>query len=220
LGDGGTDTAAKPALPDGPHSNSADSAWPGLDLKRGRQLFADESQYKILLQRFSLSLQETSAALQQAASSAQIRAIAHKLQGAAASLCVADVAQCAAHLEAACRADQPLTVLKQQLQEAIELALFSIARYAPDHKPVASLPKGSESSPSPEGTMQLAAQLRTALRALNADRPDEVEPVLNNLGLSLGDTAIADIRKSVQRYAFRQAEAQIHALAATLELVL
>lgn len=189
------------------------NAWPGLDLQRGQSVFSDPDRYGELLIRFA---NELSPSLDRILGLPTDEACAqlHRLKGAAANLGLPDVAANAGALEAAWRQQRSDTGLVDALTRACQIAQHTIRRYAGEARPTAA-PAATE-----RDAELLRQLLRDALDALDDDRPDDIEALLKRLTPLLGSDLLAGVKRAVQGYTFRQAEAEIHALATRLNLML
>ena len=110
-------------------SSASPTAWPGLSVEKGLELWGDAASYGRYLRRFAMEYADVMDRLA-AANPAELSAIAHKLKGSAAFLALDEVSACADQIEAAARASGALAVDIRPLGAALATALDSIASYS------------------------------------------------------------------------------------------
>jgi len=204
--------AAAAKSTDNPHTATPEADhWPGLDTARGTAIFGDADHYRQVLRRFARDYHGVCQTLQNAPAE-QAADTVHKLKGAAANLGLSDVAHCAGAMVLNPQAQGAEPASLAALQRAMETALASIERYAPEAAPTPA------SDPANTDAQRVASLLQSALSALDQDRPDAIEPILTELRLQLGDAAVAALAQAVQSFDFRSAEAQVRQLATALQL--
>ncbi|TCJ15790.1 response regulator [Parasulfuritortus cantonensis] len=197
--------ALAPAAESGP---GAGSPLPGIDVERGLRVWRDQAVYRQYLQRFAQEYRASAELLRQSDGDAA-SALAHKLKGVAGNLALGEVAGHAQEVDALARNGDDLGAAIDRLQAALDVALASIRRYAPE--------PGPDTAALPEFDRHLVTgQLGRALAALDADNPDGVEPLLAELAEQLPGPRIEAIRLAVETFDFRAGEAAIRRLAEEL----
>jgi PAS domain S-box-containing protein len=116
-----------PAIPEGGDGE----LYPGLDIARALALWKNPEVYRNFLRQFAGDYGGCIAVLRQGDAVAS-ESLAHKLKGAAGSLRLTEVAECATQLDRALRKGQATAALLDALQAAMDTALASIRRYAPE----------------------------------------------------------------------------------------
>jgi HPt (histidine-containing phosphotransfer) domain-containing protein len=142
-------------------------------------------------------------------------ALAHKLKGAAGNLSLVDVARYAGEIDQKLKAGSDVTGLMTDLQQALGVALASIALYAPVDTTHDSLPPLDAMTRG-----SIAPLLSALLQALDADNPDHAEPVLNELAMVLPQEHLQLVRATLNDFDFRGAESATRQLAENLEIIL
>src|SRR5574338_686293 len=133
----------RPERPPSPPGQAAgvtppgDDAYPGLDIPKGLALWKDAQAYRHFLRQFADDFGACADTLRRA-SPAESGPLVHRLKGAAGSLHIVDVAECATRLDQALRKGLPTGPLVDALQAALDAALDSIRRYAPETSAAAS----------------------------------------------------------------------------------
>ncbi len=188
---------------------------PGISVERGLDIWKDASLYNQYLRKFAKDYAQTANNLvHMDASSAS--ALAHKLKGTAGNLGLTEIASLAGEIDheihASGKANRE-TLLK--IQSAMQIALGSIDRYAPDSY------QGNESASSDViDLVLLAPLLQSMIRALNTDNPDVIEPILSEFDLVLPAVLLAPIREAVENFDYRACEASIRTLAISFDITL
>jgi signal transduction histidine kinase/DNA-binding response OmpR family regulator/HPt (histidine-containing phosphotransfer) domain-containing protein len=196
-----------------PLASDADQNLPGLAVGRGLAIWTDAEAYRQYLRKFAREYRNSATAMAQAQRAAAAT-LAHKLIGAAGNLALVEVAALAAETDRVLRAGEDPAATLTQLQAALDIALESIGRYAPDDSP-ADMPPVAVSAPR-----QMAPLLARALAAFNTDDPGELRPVLIELGQVLPPTRLAALNNAAENFDFRGGEDAVRILAAELDISL
>jgi HPt (histidine-containing phosphotransfer) domain-containing protein len=135
---------------------------------------------------------------------------AHKLKGSAGNLAIVDVATIATELDHILRKSLCPADCYIRLQQALDIALKSIAQYAGmeltlDNVPVVSLKRE-----------QVIPLLERLISAFNTDSPDEIEPVMVELDKHIPALRMKPIRVAVENFDFRGGEAATRSIAIEL----
>jgi CheY-like chemotaxis protein len=132
-------------------------------------------------------------------------ALAHKIKGAAANLAIVDVSNAAGALERALKGTQAATEELSVLKIALSRAAIEIAHLYPESMAptlVSSLADRGETL----NHNHLNADLTALLHALNADNPDGIEFLIDNLAAKLPIATLKPIKEAVDDFDFRRAE--------------
>jgi HPt (histidine-containing phosphotransfer) domain-containing protein len=133
------------------------------------------------------------------ANSVDAQALAHKFRGAAGSLALEDVAVATLALEHIwLRGDAPEQAL-MGLQQSIEIAFDSIARYAPPSAPTLAFASADH--------QQLAPWLSRLLTAWQSDSSSQVAEVLADMDQALPSASREFLQTALDNYDFRGGEA-------------
>jgi two-component system sensor histidine kinase/response regulator len=192
---------------------------PGIDVERGLAIWRQADTYQKFLRKFAADYVDSARTIDQAVIAGDRRtaaALAHKMKGAAANLALNDVAGLAAELDRTLKAGGEAGGLPGRLQQVLDIALASIAAYAP-------APEVVSGSPAPldrESEARVAALLVELLRTLDADNPDRAEPLLNELASLLSAEVVQSVGMMLNDFDFRGAEAATRQLAETLGISL
>ena len=192
-------------VPDGPDD------LPGLQLRRGLEIWRDARVYQQYLRKFVRDYGNFASDMQALPQSAR-QAMAHKLRGAAGNLALDQVASAATDLDEHLKQNQEAQEALQRVQIAIDLARTAIAQYA-GTEPVPSTPPSL-----PSDRTRLSALLAQALHTLGTDSPEGMEPLLATLEAALPAADIAPLRHAVESFNFRAGEAAVRNLAVTLQV--
>jgi PAS domain S-box-containing protein len=203
----------------GPADAVADADLPGLDVGRGLALWHDAEVYRRYLRKAARDYADAPARIRSGTPDAA-RRLAHQLKGAAANLGLDAVAACAAELErlgADAGAGERIDTAAAALQSALDTALASIRRYAPEPPAPAAAPAASAAAadPAPDPAC-IAPLLRAALEAFAGFDPIGAEPAVSALGPHLPDAALQPLREAIENLDATGGEAAVRALAETL----
>ena len=205
--------------PDAPLGVEVSESLPGLDIERGMSTWRQVVAYRKFLRKFALDYADSARTITQSLSdddNGAAAALAHKLKGAAASLALTDVARHAGEVDRMLKAGAAVAEPLLDLQQSLETALISIARYAPEETPAANAPP----APSSADLEKISPLLRALLRALDGDSPDLAEPALDELATLLPSGALQLVRETLGDFDFRGAEAAARQLADHLGVTL
>jgi PAS domain S-box-containing protein len=211
---------ADPPPADGPPAGAlANADLPGLDVGRGLALWHDAEVYRRYLRKAARDYADAAARIRSGTPDAAGR-LAHQLKGVAANLGLDAVAACAAELErlaADAGAGARIEAAAAALQSALDTALASIRRYAPEApaSAVTAAPSAAAPDHAPDAA-QIAPLLRAALESFAGFDPIGAEPAVNALGLHLPDAALQPLREAVENLDATGGEAAVRALAETL----
>jgi len=186
---------------------------PGLAVERGLTIWRDVPAYQQYLRKFARDYADVAQSLAQLDKPAAL-ALAHKLKGAASNLALEELAAAAANAGQALQQGTDSGRSLQQLQDALDTALASIAQFAP---PVATQ---DTAEPALRDTTQLAAQLVRMLQVCHTDQPSQIRPVLAELDKLLPHEPLQPLHSAIENYDFRGAEAATRAIALSLGLSL
>jgi CheY-like chemotaxis protein len=192
-----------------PSVQPAEPDLPGLGVARGLGIWKKATVYKQYLRKFAHNYANCVIEMAQAESSAAA-STAHKLKGSAGNLAIVDVAAIAADLDHALRSGKSPTDCFIKLQSALDTALESIERYAADDVCVDSFPTVTFERE------QVIPLLDRLLRAFNTDSPDEIEPVVAELGKVLPSFRLNPIRIAMENFDFRGGEAATRSIVVEL----
>ena len=198
-------TRAAPAAP------PTDLDWPGLALDQGLNRWGNPDLYRQYLRRFARDYADSAQAIANADPEAA-RQLAHKLKGAAGNMGLTEVAAQADVLEQRLLAG--LEISETALQDALTMALESIARYAPDRVAAVAVP----AEVRPETPAQIEPRLREALSAFERFDPPAASPALDALAAHLSTEQLAPLRQAAEEFDAKAGMAAVHALAATLSI--
>jgi HPt (histidine-containing phosphotransfer) domain-containing protein len=169
--------------------------------------------YQRFLRKFAVDYQDCVEVMRQASLQESSR-LAHKLLGAASNLALDDVVRVAAEIDQLSHDGQSPSVKLDVLDQAMKVALQSIALYA--YPQTARAPQSAEVF-SPQKLTELLA---AALKSLAQDSPAGVEPILLNLDKHLSLEQLLPLRAALDNFDFRGAEACVHGLAEKLGICL
>ncbi len=187
---------------------------PGIDLNQGLKIWKDPNVYRRYLRRFADSYAD-SVQVMAAAEPDAARQFAHKLKGTAGNLGLPEVAAQAGALEKQFASGLPVSV--EPLREALERALDSIARYAPDV--IAVVPADARPATSlnlPQ--VQIASLLREALSAFERFDPAGAAPALEALAAYLPAVQLVPLRQAITEFDVTAGTAAVHDLAGRLAI--
>ncbi len=201
-----------------------DQGLPGIALERGLALWSNGGAYRRYLRRFAHAYAD-SAAVIATAEPAAAHQLAHKLKGTAGNLGLMEVATRAAALEqhlaqGANAATAETNTVVAALQEALDTALDSIARYAPEastalaeqpQEPVAGIG-------SAQARAQLAPLLQQAFAACERFDPMAAGPALEALSTHLPAARLAPLRQAIDLFDAPGGAALVRALANELNI--
>ncbi len=142
-------------------------------------------------------------------------AFAHKLKGAAGNLALTDLARRAADVDLTLKGEGDATRILERLQYAMETALASIAKYAP--QPVVSETKVVELTA--EQSARLTTQMTDLLATLNADDLDGAERALASIEGLIEPPLLQLVHATLSDFDFRGAQAAARQLCDSLNLV-
>jgi CheY-like chemotaxis protein len=206
-----------PRATDAPDSSAASAQLPGLDAERGLRTWRQAEVYAKFLRKFALDYASSARAIAQAVAAGEApaaAALAHKLKGAAANLALPDVAHHAGMIDQQLKAGTDVTRTLTRLQHALDTALDSIAIYAPcepdSTDQIANL--------SVQQATQVTPLLTALLHSLDADNPDQAEPLLTELATLLPAQQLQLVRETLNDFDFRGAEAATRQLAERLDI--
>ena len=143
------------------------------------------------------------------------RQLAHKLKGTAGNLGLPEVAAQAGALEK--QFASGLTVAVEPLREALDRALASIARYAPESVAPAPADRQPE-TPARVPQAQIARLLREALSAFKRFDPTAAAPALDALAVHLSAAQLVPLRQAVDAFDATAGAAAVHDLARLLAI--
>ena len=190
---------------------------PGLDAPRGIAVWRKADVYRNFLRKFVADYGDAARRLESALAGGDRKAaaaLAHKLKGAAGNLALTNVAAAATDMDRRFKQGED-GVDVGALQAAIEEAVASIGRFAPEGA-------GAHSAPVVQGTALKDAGDRLAmlLQALDHDTPDDADPIIAELERLLSPARLAEVRARVADFDFRGAEDATRRLATALGLAL
>ncbi|RXZ33938.1 response regulator [Oxalobacteraceae bacterium CAVE-383] len=190
---------------------------PGLAVEHGLKTWKDETAYRRYLRKFAQDFEHSIAEMAQAEPEAAA-ARAHALKGAAGNLALFELAALTGKLDAALRAGEDADLLFAGVQMAMDIALDSIRRYAPDPDQIpagaAQSGDGGGEGASDAASSQLPQLLAELLAAFDSDDPGAVAPVLAKLNGVVPAASLAPIHEALDNFDFRGGEDAVRALAA------
>ncbi len=194
----------------------AGSSLSGLDTVLGLSLWQEEAVYRQFLRMFAAEYANSGQIMAEALSKNEVgnaAKLAHKVKGAAGSLALTEVAQQANNLHRALKATTGMGEALARFQQALTIALSSIAYYAPE-EPLNAEPQ----EPLQESSLQdqSAPLLMALLQALDADNPDRCEPLVNELARFLPSESLEAVRAAIGAFDFPGAETATRTLARSL----
>ena len=186
-------------------------------------LWSDAAIYRQYLRRFARAYADSAERIAVAEPDAA-RQLAHTLKGTAGNLGLTEVAACATALErhlaqGAAPATDATSVLLTALQDALETALGSIARYAPE-EPAAPPQESAPGIRSEPLRAQLALLLRQALSACERFDPMSAGPAVEALSANLPTADLAPVRQAIEDFDAEAGAAHLRALANALDISL
>ena len=190
--------------------------FPGLAVEHGLKTWKDEDAYRRYLRKFAHDFEHSVTEMAEAEPEVAA-ARAHALKGAAGNLALFELAALTGKLDAALRAGEDAGRLLAGVQTAMDIALDSIRRYAPEPERARgkfdktdSREDGMKAAPPP----MLSPLLAELFKAFDSDDPGAVTPVLSKLETILPPAALAPIHEAVDNFDFRGGEEVVRALAA------
>ena len=141
-------------------------------------------------------------------------ALAHKLAGVAGNLGLPEIERLAREVDGELHQGRPISAAVETLQAAIDQVLATIRSW------LAPEPATSATPPAPVDKEAVAPLLRELRVALDRDSPRHAEPLLAELARHLPVDWLAGLRERIDAFDFRGGEAQLHELAARLEISL
>jgi HPt (histidine-containing phosphotransfer) domain-containing protein len=180
---------------------------PGIAVTKALKLWRDVEKYQTFLRKFA----DDYAGVVQNLRDADARggqAIAHKFRGAAVNLGLEDAAAIALSVETCFKQGEVPHQALQDLQQAMSIALGSIARYAPPASQDAPMPQSDQS--------HLAQWLPRLIAAWHSDSSSNVERVLAERGHALPTERRELLQTALHNYDFRAGEAATAALLQSL----
>ncbi|EXJ14402.1 response regulator [Imhoffiella purpurea] len=205
-----------------PPYDASDRNLPGLTIERGLAIWKDAEVYRRYLRRIAPQLQE--AARQIASATPETaRPLAHKLKGTAGNLGLMEVAERAGDLERVIAAEEPSERVRtstMRLEAAIETALASIARYAPEPAPPPPTEPSSATAPQARDPDTIAPLLCGALRAFQDFDPIAAEPFISELSESMPGERMAAMRAALESLDSTAGERAVRELASGLGIPL
>jgi two-component system sensor histidine kinase/response regulator len=196
----------------------AQQRLPGLDVANGLRTWRQADVYAKFLRKFAADYAHCADALKTAArqgQTSQAAALAHKIKGAAGNLSLPDVAASAARVDQELKAGKDAGTAMAQLQQALHIALSSIAVYAPERRAPGNA--GQRTLSTAQST-QREALLRELLQALDEDNPDQAERLVDALEALIPLAQLQLVRATLSDFDFRGAEAATRQLCQTLEI--
>jgi hypothetical protein len=187
---------------------------PGIAIDQWLGLWKDPDLYRRYLRRFARDYADSVRSIA-AAEPEQAHALIHKLKGTAGTLGLIEVAARATDWEQ--QVAQGLTATLGPLQEALDTALASIARYAPEERVALDAPTQSAETIPRE---QVAALLGAVLAACDRFDTPAAEPALDALAAVLPRAQLAPLRQAIDDFDATAAAALTRALAASLAIEL
>ena len=192
--------------------------WPGLDTVTGLRTWRDQAVYAKFLRKFALDYQGSvpdMEGLLGKGENAAAMAYAHKLKGAAGNLALPDVARCAAEVDVNLKTNADVTRVLERLQYAMNVALDSIAQYAPQLQAT----DGELVVLTAEQTRRLTVLLSDLLGALNDDDLDRAERVLDEVAMLVAPERLRVVHATLSDFDIRGAHAATRQLCDSLEIV-
>jgi CheY-like chemotaxis protein len=187
--------------------------FPGIAVDDWLSQWKDPELYRRYLRRFAHtyanSVQEIAAAEPE-----QTRRLVHKLKGTAATLGLVEIAARAADWER--QFVRGLGAPLAPLQAALDTALASIARYAPEETRAA--PEAPTHAAATLPRDQIAVLLRTVLDACDRFAAPAARPAVERLAAVLPAVQIEPLRRAIDDFDVSAAAAQVRALAASLDI--
>ena len=190
---------------------------PGLDIDRGLRAWKDAAVYRKFLNKFIVDYGNAADLMEETTKEnpAAAAALAHKLKGAAASLAIVDVSRIAGEIDQQLKSGQDPGASFASIQHALSIALSSIREYSPRIE--TPLPDFFPDATQKDNVTKLLHEL---LRALDADNPDNAEPVISSLTSMLSAQRLDSIQATLADFDFRGAEAATRQLADDLAIPL
>jgi CheY-like chemotaxis protein len=206
-------TVAAPVVEAAQPSTQADggASFPGLDLRHGLQLWKDRATYGQRLQRFAQQQADILGRFQMLDGDSAMAA-AHKLQGVAGTLGLPDLAAAAGKVFAALRTGREVHAALDSLQDAMAIALASIARYAPPTLQRLAAPDAEALAAKSSDALVARQLLDRLLDVWDSHDPDAVECELAELERLLGNGGTAGLHRALQDYDFHAGKVATQAL--------
>lgn len=199
-----------------------DPAFPGIALDQGLALWSDAAIYRQYLRRFAHAYADSAGVIATAEPNSA-RQLAHKLRGTAGNLGLTEVAARAGVLEGHLGqgATTEAGALVAALREALDTALDSIARYAPEEpRPLSATPESAPSIRTEPVRAQLALLLRQVLAACERFDPMAAGPAMEALSKHLPAAYLAPLRLAIEDFDTPAGAALARALASELDISL
>ncbi len=193
-----------------------DANYPGLELSRGLAVWRDIDVYRRYLRRFAVEYAQSAEILARSSPS-DAAAFAHRLVGAAGNLALPDVARAAGSADSHLRLGESIETDLVLLQTALDEALLSISRFAPDQADVEAMSSSTSCSAgvAPEG---LLGCLQSMLAVLDTDNPDGMPRHLAELARLTSPADARHVNEQVESFDFRGAETAVRDIAKRFEL--
>jgi signal transduction histidine kinase/DNA-binding response OmpR family regulator/HPt (histidine-containing phosphotransfer) domain-containing protein len=186
---------------------------PGLAVESGLKTWKDETAYRRYLRKFAHDFRFSIAEMR-AAEPTVAAGRAHALKGAAGNLALFELAALTGKLDTALRAGEETERLFAGVQTAMDIALDSIRRYAPDPDQTQDRDTASGKDDGAVDNTRLAPLLVALLEVFNTDDPGAIGPVLSELDEILPSSSVTAIHDAVDNFDFRGGEDAVRALAA------
>lgn len=188
--------------------------FPGIAIDQWLGLWKDPDLYQRYLRRFARDYADSVRSIA-AAEPDQAHALIHKLKGTAGTLGLIEVAARATDWEQQVALGQRASL--GPLQEALDTALVSVARYAPEEPVTLEAPtRSAETIPRD----RVAALLGTVLTACDRFDTPAAEPALEALAEVLPRAQLAPLRQAIDDFDATAAAALARTLAASLAIEL
>jgi PAS domain S-box-containing protein len=214
------EAAAALAAPAAPIPEPDGLELPGLEIKHGLNIWGEAAVYRQYLRKF---VHEYAHCVREMAQvePARARDLVHKLAGAAGALALSQITVLAREAERALRAGGDGAAEFKKLQAGLDIALESIARYAPEESAEAEAEAGADGDagrPAEGAPNSARALLEQALAAFSADDPSSVGPLLEHCGHTLTASHAAALREAAENFDCRAGERLVRSIAAELKL--
>lgn len=188
----------------------------GINVKKGLSVWRKPDVWCRFLGKFANEHAQDVDAIRQALAAGDTVAAAtlvHTLKGVAANLALEDVAHSAAQIDLELKTGKDVSQHLPMLAAALEQALASIARIAPE------TPSDDPAERVDSFSRMDAAQkahvhhlFDTLLQALDTNNPDHAEPILDELTCLLSAQQLQAIRNQIDDFDFREAEVAVRHL--------
>ncbi len=192
----------------------------GINVKKGLAVWRKSDVWCRFLGKFANEHKRDVEAIRQALTAgdtATAATLVHTLKGVSANLALEDVAQSATQIDLELKTGKDVSQYLPRLAAALEQALASIARIAPE-TPSDNLAVGGDPFAHLEASQkeQVGHLFDTLLQALDTNNPDHAEPVLDELSRFLSAQQLQAIRNPIDDFDFREAEVVVRHLIETL----